>query len=621
MNELLPHYERELGLLRRYSREFAERHPKIAGNLLMAGEVCEDPRIERLIQSCALLNARTSKRLDDDYPEFTEALFEVLYPHYLRPFPSCSIVRFDYGAAVSKLAIANTIKRGTELKTLPVKGVKCQFKNAYDVTVAPVALSEARFDAILAAPAALTLPPTATSKISLSITTTVDQVRLAQLGLASLRVFIDGEPAFCAGLKDTLLIHTVRAYVEFSGNGQWITLDKAPIGAVGFAESEALIPFPARAHAAYRLLTEYFSYPEKFNFFDIDLQAINRLMPEACQGFTLHLTLGGLRSVGGLRSHPTVAQLLDTLSAKNMLLGCTPVINAFKQQGKPVTLTHAMEHYPMVANSRSAFAYEVLAIDSLQLVCDSPQGNPSITEVRPLYSLRHGALIDQSAHYWAKRRDDAVTLKRPGHETEISLVDIDGNRSLIESGTLNIALTCSNRDLPSRLSYGLPGGDLSMKGGVIKYPIRFLHKPTAPHRFKRGQGAHWRLISNLSLNHLMRERGGLKAFKEMLTLYNLPGSAISQHQIDGIAAIEQKMVNAWMPGEVPPYLARGIEVRMIIDDDDFSGTGIHGFAQLMEHFFALYVNTNSFTQLVIVSKRSGEELLRCLPRSGILSLL
>ncbi|MET3134303.1 type VI secretion system VasI/ImpG family protein [Oxalobacteraceae bacterium GrIS 1.11] len=220
MDELLPYYERELGLLRRYLREFSERHPKIAGNLLMAGEVCEDPRIERLIQSCAFLNARTAKRLDDDYPEFTEALLEVQYPHYLRPFPSCSIVRFDYGETVSKLAVASTIKRGTELKTLPVKGVKCQFKTAYDVTVAPVALSHASFDVILTAPAALMLPPAATSKISLSITSTADQVGLAQLGLASLRVFIDGEPAFCAGLKDTLLIRTVRAYVEFSGNGE-----------------------------------------------------------------------------------------------------------------------------------------------------------------------------------------------------------------------------------------------------------------------------------------------------------------------------------------------------------------------------------------------------------------
>jgi type VI secretion system protein ImpG len=102
LEQLLPYYERELGYLRRHLREFAERYPKIAGRLLISGEVCEDPHTERMIESFALLNARIAKRLDDDYPEFTEALFDVLYPHYLRPFPSCSIAYLDCGGAANQ---------------------------------------------------------------------------------------------------------------------------------------------------------------------------------------------------------------------------------------------------------------------------------------------------------------------------------------------------------------------------------------------------------------------------------------------------------------------------------------------------------------------------------------
>ncbi len=93
MDQLLPYYESELAYLRHNLREFAERYPRIAGRLSMSGEVCEDPHTERMIQSFAFLNARIARRLDDDYPEFTEALFDVLYPHYLRPFPSCSIAQ------------------------------------------------------------------------------------------------------------------------------------------------------------------------------------------------------------------------------------------------------------------------------------------------------------------------------------------------------------------------------------------------------------------------------------------------------------------------------------------------------------------------------------------------
>ena len=615
LDELLPYYERELGILRRYSREFSERHPKIAGKLLMAGEVCEDPLIERMIQSFALLSSRISKRLDDDYPEFTEALFEVLYPHYLRPFPSCSIACFDYSGVASALADASTIERGTELKTSPVNGIQCQFKTAYDVAVAPVALSMAKFDAILTAPAAVTLPPTATSKISLSIKTTSDQIALVQLNLRSLRVFIDGESAFCAGLKDTLFIRPVRAYVEFSGNGRWIMLDKTPIDAVGFAKDEALIPFPDCGHTPYRLLTEYFTFPEKFNFFDIDLQAIRRFLPETCREFTLHLALGSLRS------DSNVARLLGTLSADRLLLGCTPVINVFQQEGTPIKLSSSGGYYPVLADSRDASAYEVLAIDSLELAVETAQGAPSTTEIRPFYSLHHGEGFNETRHYWTLRRDGDLASKSRRHETAISIVDMNFKPAARQTGTLNIVLTCSNCDLPSTLPYDLPEGDLSMKGGAIKYPIRFLRKPSASHRFQCERGAHWRLISHLSLNHLSLEKDGVEALREMLNLYDLTGSIVARSQIGGIAAIGYAAAKAWLPGDFPPRLARGIEVRLVLDDDAFVGSGIHGFARVMEQFFGLYVYSNSFTQLIIVSKHSGKELLRCLPRSGALSLV
>ena len=93
MEALLPYYERELAFLRRYSLDFAERYPKIAARLAPQGEHGDDPHVERMIEAFGLLTARVNKKLDDDLPEFTEALVEVLYPYYLRSFPSCSIAQ------------------------------------------------------------------------------------------------------------------------------------------------------------------------------------------------------------------------------------------------------------------------------------------------------------------------------------------------------------------------------------------------------------------------------------------------------------------------------------------------------------------------------------------------
>jgi type VI secretion system protein ImpG len=614
LEQLLPYYERELGYLRRNVREFAERYPKIAGRLLISGEVCEDPHTERMIESFALLNARIAKRLDDDYPEFTEALFDVLYPHYLQPFPSCSIAHLDFSGVAKQQTSTSVIARGTEVSTRPIRGAGCTFRTVYPVVVAPLVLSAASFAAIIDSPEAVRLPEGAASSIALTLTCTADQLKLRQLSVSKLRFFIDGEPSFCAALRDALFMRTVGAYLEANRNGRWLPVHGVPISVAGFDEEEALIDFPARSHAAYRLLTEYFCFPEKFNFFDVDLAALMAALPNDAKTVTLHLALSGIRA------DSNTARMLGTLSTNNLLLGCTPVINRFRQHGEPIRLTHASASYPVLVDARRAFAYEVQTIDSVNLVRETPQGDV-IVEFRPFYSLKHAQTPEQHGHYWVMRRDETLAGKSPGFETQISIVDIDFDPANVETQTLNIELTCSNRDLPASLAYGQPGGDLFLEGGSNLRAISFLRKPSLSYRFEGGRSAHWRLISHLSLNHLSLADGGIDAFREMLALYDLPRSPSSQRQIGGIAAIEQRATSAWMSGNPFTCLVRGVEVRLLIDEEAFVGSGIHAFAHIIERFLALYVHANSFTQLVVVSNKTGEELLKCTPRSGDLSLL
>ncbi len=614
MEQLLPYYESELGYLRRNLRDFAERYPKIAGRLLISGEVCEDPHIERMIESFALLNGRIAKRLDDDYPQFTEALFDVLYPHYLRPFPSCSIARFDGSGAAKQQTGASVIARGTQLNTRPVRGAACTFRTVYPVTVAPLALTGAGFSAIIDAPEAVRLPAGASSSLSLTIACTAEQGGIKALGVPRLRVFIDGEPSFCAALRDALFMRSLAAWAEADGKGRWIALPAVPVHAAGFGEDEALIDFPARSHAAYRLLTEYFCFPEKFNFFDIDLEALGAVLPAGSRSITLHLALGGLRA------DSNTARMLGTLSTNNVLLGCTPIINLFRQRGEPIRLTHATASYPVLADARRAFAYEVYTIDSVHLVRQTPQGE-TIVQFRPFYSLRHAQTPEQHGHYWAMRRDETLIDKSPGFEAQISIVDIDFDPAEVETDTLNIELTCTNRDLPTLLPYGQLGGDLFLEGGSTVSSINFLRKPSPSCRFGSGHGTHWRLISHLALNHLSLADGGVEAFREMLALYDLPRSPSSQRQIGGIAAIDQRPSSAWLSGNPFTCLVRGVEVRLGIDEEAFIGSGIHAFAHIVERFLALYVHANSFTRLVVVSQKTGEELWTCAPRSGDSSLL
>ncbi|WP_022972622.1 type VI secretion system baseplate subunit TssF, partial [Xanthomonas maliensis] len=586
MQDLLPYYERELAYLRRYSREFADRYPKIASRLQLSADGSQDPHVERLIEAFAFMGARISKRIEDDYPEFTDALLDVLYPHYLRPFPSCSIAFFDMEGVAAKLSAPVRVPRGTQLQTRLVRGVSCRFRTTYDVVLAPIGVRSAEYRAVADAPMATTLPAGSGAQISLSFGLLSDQVSFDGLGTDALRFFVDGEPSFCAALRDALAFGVKAAYVEADGNGRWRRLPEAPLQPVGFAEDEALVEFPARSHPAYRLLTELFAFPEKFGFFDLPLKDVTA---GASRVFTLHLIL---QATPPDRSANVV---LEELGSKHIRLGCTPVVNLFKQNGEPIRVTHRTVTYPVLADARRAFAYEVHSIDSVHRVRQTPQGE-TLHAFRPFYSLHHGEDPERTGQYWVARRDEDVARQSPGYETELSFVDLEFNPTAPQTDVISVQLTCSNRDLPNQLAHGVAGGDLTIEGGTPARAISLLRKPSRPMRFRQGKGAQWRLISHLSLNQLSLTGSGLPALKEMLRLYDLSGSSVSSRQIDGIVGLEQHPVTTWMSGKHFASAVRGIEVRVTVSENHFVGSGIAAFAQVMDHFFALYVHANSFTR-------------------------
>ncbi|MES2090281.1 MAG: type VI secretion system baseplate subunit TssF [Pseudomonadota bacterium] len=655
MENLLPHYERELALLRQSSVSFAERYPKIAGRLQLANDVSQDPHVERMIESFALLAARVHKRLDDDFPLFTESMLEVLYPHYLRPFPSCSIAQFDLGAAAGQMSQAAEVARGTVLTTRPVKGVVCKFRTTQSVSLRPLRISQVSFRNSILAPEGTRLPSGATSVLSITLELLSPQATWAVLSGEPLRVYLDGESSQVSVLREALSQKVMGVMTQTDPHRPWISAASAGVEdakprLVGFADDEALIDFDERSHAAYRLLTEYFVFPDKFNFIDLTVPVPANLSqasadssggddakPRGPRSLTLHLLLSGIRS------DSDESRLLETIHARSLVLGCSPVVNLFSQPADPIRITHTSASYPVLVDSRRAFGYEVCSIDKVFRVLQTPQGE-SVDEFRPFFSLRHDDLLpldeaDLSSvapnlaalrkqrsssrgearvpgRYWTARRDEDVAQQSPGYETEISMVDVDFNPALPQTETLSLQVTATNRDLPSLLPFGAVGGDLFMEGGSLAREVKLLRKPTPSHRFERGRGTLWRLISHLSLNHLSLSGGGIDALKEMLRLYDLPRSASNRRQVDGLVAVAFKPATAWLPGEPFATFVRGTEVRITVDEDSFVGTGLGLLAAVLDHFFGLYVHVNSFTQLTIVSARTQEEVLKCPPRNG-----
>src|ERR1700689_3825728 len=91
--------------------EFAERYPKVASRLLLEPNKCEDPHVERLLQGVSFLAARVHLKIDDDLPEISQSLLEIIYPHYVRPIPSVSVVEFHSDPEQGKLTSGFQIPR------------------------------------------------------------------------------------------------------------------------------------------------------------------------------------------------------------------------------------------------------------------------------------------------------------------------------------------------------------------------------------------------------------------------------------------------------------------------------------------------------------------------------
>lgn len=606
IDDLLPHYERELALLRRSLQSFAERYPKVAARLAISGEHSEDPHVERMLQSFALLAARIDIKLDDDFPEFTEALLASLYPECLRPFPSCSIAQFDIGNLFQQLTEPKTIARGTRFST---HIDQYSFVSTHDVVLAPVRIADARYALPTSAPRRVTLSPDTTGLLSITFAPAGESATLKSTP-AQMRIHLSGSREFVAALRDGFLLRATDAFVAPDESEQWRRLAETPISAVGFEETDMLLGARADTVASpLRLFTEYLVFPQRFDFIDINLAAL-REAAGPCRQLTLHLAIVGIHP----DSRP--AQQLIKLAAANMKLFCTPVVNRFVCQATHIELRDGISRYPLVPKVPDVAATEVWSIDRVRLTKSNVTNQ---TEIHPFHSLLHGSTRPNGS-YWSVNRNDWGAHHPPGYETKLDLVGPDGGPSTLAVGELGIDITCTNGNRPASLPVGAPGGDLEIVGEDLLCPIVLLRRPTQYARPSQGDGARWRIISHLTHQSVRLTKTGLDELRQLFRQLAAVADTRIRH-IEGITGLNHRLTMQWIDMAPQPAFARGMEVTVTLDEQAFVDSSLDLFTRVLDRFFAPYAPTSSFIQLVVVSAGTGTVIRRCPPRAGIMPLV
>ena len=604
-DELLPYFEKELAFIRQMGAEFANEHPKIAGRLGINSETIEDPHVSRLIEGFAYLNARIQHKLDDDFPELSDALLEVIFPHYQRPIPSMSIVQFI--ADEEKLDSTYKLAKNTLLETEQFGGETCQFTSIYETQLHPFKISEV---SLLGRP--FTTPGSkyqngAGSVLKISFKTFSNEITFSDIKPERIRLYLKGQPQHINPLYELLLNNTHAVYMTTSGaDSQPVKLPSSVIKEVGFETNEGLLPYPDSSFMGYRLLTEYFTFPEKFMFIDI-LDFADQIPAGTGDSLEFYIYL-----------NEADVELEHNISEKTFQMGCVPTINLFEHRTDPIKLDHKTTQYQIVPDARRPTGFEIYSVD--KVTASSSSGHKE--EYIPLYGTNHEKQDSDNHAFWFTKRQNSkmgAYQRDDGSDVFLSLVDLYFNPNTPDDRTLTLETTCSNRDQPAKLPFS---SDQPRLQCVDSSPpckrIRCVTQPSPTVRASMRNNARWRLISHLSLNHLSLTGGddATKALKEILRLYDFKESSINTAQIESISKVQTRPITAPLSIDGRATLCRGIEIEIELNDSQLSGSSSFLFATILERFFALYCSLNSFTRVLVKLKNKEGYLKKCPPRAG-----
>lgn len=572
----LEHYFRdELAFLRLQGREFADSYPELTRFL---SEQNIDPDVERLLEGFAFLTGNLRAKIEDEFPELTHGLLNMLWPNYLRPVPSMTIMQFSViPGAIAQPAL---VRQGCQLDSLPIDDVTCHFQTCHDAWVYPAEMRQ------ITAQSGNDL-----STISLDIALHAP-LPLSELQLDKLRFFLGGDSYTAYELY--FWLSNQLSHIELEIDGKRFRQEAKALKSVGFERDDALLPYPNNVYSGYRILQEYFCFPESFLFFELSGGEWPK-QPLPVSEFKIHFCF----------DRPLPAEL--KIRPDSFMLNCVPAINLFQHDSEPVNLNGRQAEYPLKASYRYADSFEIFSVDQVEGWVEGNMGRSRGTPriYQPFESFQHQIerAKQRLALYYRVRVRESVS--GDGFEHSLSFVRGDETTTVDLDESISVTLTCTNRSRAARLKVGsicVPTGSSPSFA-----TFRNLIRPTRPLRPALDGSLHWTLISNLSLNYVSLLRRD--ALVQVLRTYDFPAlhdkqaEQASRKRLAGIEEIETKPVDRLVRG-MP---VRGLKSVLSIRQSAFGSEGeLYLFSTVLAHFFSLYASVNAFHLLEVVNLDNKE---------------
>ena len=626
---LLTLYEQELRYFRESAGEFARAFPKIARRLGIEGQEVADPYVERLIEATAFLSARVGLKLDAEYPRFTGQLLDIVYPHFLAPTPAMAVVSCTPDPDDANLANGPTLPRGSGLRARQAVGqnTHCEFRTARALRVWPIEVRRAQYFTYAPDLPLARHPQSRDIRGGLRIVLRATAgLRFDQIALDELVLHFGGADDVAWQLHECVLGKPVGVLVQplspaGAVGGGARSLPAEAIQAVGFEDDEALLPVTATGFSGYRLVQEYFAFPERFQFARIvDLRRVLAGMPFGEIELVLLFS----------RGDPALEKLV---SADNVQLNCVPALNLFSKRLDRVQVSESVSQFHLVPDRTRPQDFEVHTVT--EVIGHSAPGSGDGAQEQaflPFYAAFHDARYSHPAYFTTTREPRMLSTRqrvegnRSSHiGSEVYMQIVDPQQAPFSGALRQLAVTAlvTNRDLPLLMPLGRDN-DFDCIDSFPVQRVCMVRGPSRPVSPVVSQGLGWRVIDHLALNYLSLSdspaQQGAAALREMLTLYAAHADDVRQAQVRGLLSVKTRPVTRRLPLPGPIAFGRGLEVRLEVDPNAFHGHSAFLFGAVMARFLARHVEVNHFVETVLAVAGKGE-LMRWRPLCGTRPIL
>lgn len=583
LDDLLPYYNQELHSIYEDAANFAKTYPKIAKHLNITHGKIEDPDVALLLEAFAFLTAHIQYKLNDDFPEISEALLSTINDSYLSPVPSCSIIQFNFNHELSDFYL---IPKNTLIETNSDCKEKCKFNTLYPVDLWPIEITNAEINEINFSEFS-NYSKDGKGCIKIRMKYINEKNNFCKIPPQKLRFFINAQEQIANIIYKIIFKNTLVIIIKNPITNQTIVLNPNNIKAVGFDTEESLLPNNGKITHEHNLIFEYFTFPEKFLFFEVD--GLNEVNLTGMQNeIEIMFVFDEINT-----------ELIGKINKNTFKLGCAPIINIFKHIAEPVNLNNQKTRYKIIPDTR---------LDNEQLEMHTVKNvvllNTSGMEIamHPLYNInytRKSSGVNLNYYWYISRRMNT----QQNFEMYISFADMNYEDPELSEGVVYIETLCTNANLPSKLPVGVNTRYLHTVNMQLPLQnIEVLMPFTLSVRPKLRDGARWKIIAHLVTNFLSIGQDDIATdlLKTILIFYNFKNTISAKKNIDSILKVNCKKIVTRVIEKLYGAVCQGIEITIELDSEGFVGNEMFIFGNILDMFFAKYVTINSFSRLIFV---------------------